>query len=128
VRHAYACTSTDGGGCQQEAWQALQPQAAHRGDRLEVASHRLVNLRNKPMARTGVATDELPSVTEDPGDRGAAPEPDHAALMATFGLWAARPRAETFQAVNQPPSRWARRLDASSHLLKQLPEAPGPLL
>jgi hypothetical protein len=36
------------------------------------ASHRLVNPRNKPVARTVAATDGLPSVTEDPEERGAA--------------------------------------------------------
>jgi hypothetical protein len=51
-----------------------------------LASHRLVNPRNKPEARTVLATEGLPSVTEDPGERGAVPASDHAAVVASFSL------------------------------------------
>jgi endonuclease/exonuclease/phosphatase family metal-dependent hydrolase len=50
------------------------------------ASHRLVNLGNLPVARTVMATPTLPSVTEEPGARGADPASDHAAVVATFQL------------------------------------------
>jgi hypothetical protein len=50
------------------------------------ASHRLVNPGDMPVARTVMATPTLPSVTEEPGERGADPASDHAAVVATFNL------------------------------------------
>jgi endonuclease/exonuclease/phosphatase family metal-dependent hydrolase len=48
------------------------------------ASHRLVNPGNMPVARTVMASDRLPSVTEAPSERTQDPGSDHAAVVAVF--------------------------------------------
>ena len=50
------------------------------------ASHRLVNPANLPLARTVLATAELPSVGDTPAERNQDPASDHAAVVATFTL------------------------------------------
>jgi endonuclease/exonuclease/phosphatase family metal-dependent hydrolase len=50
------------------------------------ASHRLVNPANLPLARTVLATPELPSVGDSPSERSDDPASDHAAVVATFNL------------------------------------------
>ncbi|MFM7732835.1 MAG: hypothetical protein ACKO6F_05140, partial [Cyanobium sp.] len=50
------------------------------------ASHRLVNPANLPLARTVLATAELPSVGDTPAERSQDPASDHVAVVATFTL------------------------------------------
>jgi hypothetical protein len=50
------------------------------------ASHRLVNPANLPLARTVLATAELPSVGDTPAERNQDPASDHAVVVATFTL------------------------------------------
>lgn len=48
------------------------------------ASHVLVNPNNKPIVRTVMAADELPSIGDNPNLRRNEPGSDHAAVVATF--------------------------------------------
>ena len=59
-----------------------------RGELIDhiLASHRLVNPGNIPVARTVLAGDHLPSMSETPSDRAADPGSDHAALVAELEL------------------------------------------
>ncbi len=51
-----------------------------------LASHRLVNPGNIPVARTVLAGEHLPSISETPSDRAADPGSDHAAVVAEFEI------------------------------------------
>ncbi|MDX2140080.1 MAG: endonuclease/exonuclease/phosphatase family protein [Chloroflexota bacterium] len=50
------------------------------------ASHKLVNPRNLPTARTIMLPDPLPDMGDDPDERKNEPGSDHAAVVATFEL------------------------------------------
>ena len=50
-----------------------------------LVSHRLIPPSNPPSLRTASGED-LPTVTNDPGDRSDELEPDHALVIATFEM------------------------------------------